>query len=158
MTYTNIECGGQFTQKLEGMFKDIDISQDFMKSFKEQRHASQIERSLHVNVLSQSWWPTYPEKEVVLPETMVKGLESFKEFYLKKQSGRKLMWRHALGHCILSADFPKVTSHSPLIQGKKELSVSLFQGVVLLLFNAGDNLTYSFIKEATNLGQINFRY
>ena len=90
------------------MFKDIDISQDFIKSFKEQRHASQIERNLHVNVLSQSWWPTYSEKEVILPELMVNALESFKEFWLKKQSGRKLMWRHSLGHCILSADFPKV--------------------------------------------------
>src|SRR5271155_4357467 len=66
-----LECGAQFTQKLEGMFKDIDVSQDFMKSFKDQRHASLIERNLHVNVLSQSWWPTYPEKEVILPESMV---------------------------------------------------------------------------------------
>jgi len=92
------------------MFKDIDVSQDFIKSFKEQRHASQVEKNLHVNVLSQSWWPTYPEKEVILPESMVNALESFKEFWLKKQSGRKLMWRHSLGHCILSADFPKVVS------------------------------------------------
>ena len=107
-----VECGAQFTQKLEGMFKDIDVSQDFIKSFKDQRHASQIERNLHVNVLSQSWWPTYTEKEVILPESMVKALESFKEFWLKKQSGRKLTWRHALGHCILSADFPKVLPHS----------------------------------------------
>jgi cullin 4 len=107
-----LECGAQFTQKLEGMFKDIDVSQDFIKSFKEQRHASQVERNLHVNVLSQSWWPTYPEKEVILPESMVNALESFKEFWLKKQSGRKLMWRHSLGHCILSADFPKVHSLS----------------------------------------------
>jgi len=102
------ECGAGFTQKLEGMFKDIDVSQDFIKSFKEQRHASQVEKNLHVNVLSQSWWPTYPEKEVILPESMVKALESFKDFWLKKQSGRKLMWRPALGHCILSADFKKV--------------------------------------------------
>ena len=69
----------------------------------------QIERTLHVNVLSQSWWPTYPEKQVILPEAMVHALESFKEFWLKKQSGRKIMWRHALGHCIVSADFPKVS-------------------------------------------------
>jgi cullin 4 len=102
------ECGAQFTQKLEGMFKDIDVSQGFIKSFKDQRHASQIERTLNVNVLSQSWWPTYPEKQVILPEGMVLALESFKEFWLKKQSGRKLIWRHALGHCIVNADFPKV--------------------------------------------------
>jgi cullin-4 len=103
------ECGAQFTAKLEGMFKDVDTSQGFMKSFRE-RPASQMERSLHVNVLSQSCWPTYPEKTVVLPESMVRALESYKEFYVKQQSGRKLMWRHALGHCILTADFPKVLS------------------------------------------------
>lgn len=103
-----VECGAQFTQKLEGMFKDIDVSQDFMKSFKDQRHASTLERNLHVNVLQQTWWPTYLEKEVILPEGMVKALESFKAFWSQKQSGRKLMWRHLLGHCIISAEFPRV--------------------------------------------------
>ena len=42
----------------------------------------------------------------------------FKEFYLSKHSGRRLMWQNSLGHCVLKADYPK---------GKKELSVSLFQ-------------------------------
>lgn len=42
----------------------------------------------------------------------------FKEFYLSKYSGRRLMWQNSLGHCVLKAEFPK---------GKKELAVSLFQ-------------------------------
>ncbi|MFS8016366.1 putative cullin [Helianthus anomalus] len=42
----------------------------------------------------------------------------FKEFYLSKYSGRRLMWQNSLGHCILKAEFAK---------GKKELDVSLFQ-------------------------------
>lgn len=92
------------------MFKDVDLSADMNKHFREQRHATLVEKNLHVNVLSQTFWPTYPEKEVILPESMVKALESFKEFYLRKQTGRNLMWRHALGHCILNADFPKVLS------------------------------------------------
>jgi hypothetical protein len=104
------------------MFTDIDVSGDFMKSFKDQRHASQIERNLHVNVLSQSWWPTYPEREVILPESMVNALEAFKEFWLKKQSGRKLMWRHSLGHCIVSAEFPKVLPYlGPTNSGEKRV-------------------------------------
>jgi hypothetical protein len=113
------------------MFKDIDVSQDFMKSFKEQRHATQIERNLHVYVLSQSWWPTYLEKQVILPESMVNALESFKEFWLKKQSGRKLMWRHSLGHCILSADFPKVLfplDHFFLMAGEKRIERQFIPG------------------------------
>src|SRR2546421_11715520 len=52
------------------MFKDIDISQDFIKSFKEQRHATALEKGLHVNVLSQSWWPTYPDKQVPPPHPL----------------------------------------------------------------------------------------
>lgn len=42
----------------------------------------------------------------------------FKEFYLSKYSGRRLMWQNSLGHCVLKAEFPK---------GRKELAVSLFQ-------------------------------
>lgn len=42
----------------------------------------------------------------------------FKEFYLSKYSGRRLMWQNSLGHCVLKAEYPK---------GKKELAVSLFQ-------------------------------
>ena len=42
----------------------------------------------------------------------------FKEFYLSKYSGRRLMWQNSLGHCVVKAEFPKA---------KKELAVSLFQ-------------------------------
>jgi hypothetical protein len=35
-------------------------------------------------------------------------LQSFKEFYLSKHTGRKLVWQHSLGHCIVKAIFPKV--------------------------------------------------
>ena len=31
------ECGSQFTSKLEGMFKDIEVSQDLMMSFRQVR-------------------------------------------------------------------------------------------------------------------------
>ena len=42
----------------------------------------------------------------------------FKDFYLSKHSGRRLVWHNSLGSCVLRAQFPK---------GLKELSVSLFQ-------------------------------
>lgn len=37
------------------------------------------------------------------------------------------------------------------LQGKKELQVSLFQALVLLLFNDGDNLSFEDIKTTTNI-------
>ena len=42
----------------------------------------------------------------------------FKDFYLSKHSGRRLVWHNSLGTCVVKAFFPK---------GTKELSVSLFQ-------------------------------
>lgn len=45
-------------------------------------------------------------------------MQVFKEFYLSKHSGRRLVWHNSLGTCILKARFDK---------GFKELSVSLFQ-------------------------------
>ncbi|KAK9454522.1 Cullin family-domain-containing protein [Dipodascopsis uninucleata] len=142
------ECGMGFTQKLEGMFKDIEISKDFMASFKDSKHSSSRREGgidLFVNALSQAFWPSYPDVRLMLPPDMAEALESFKTFYLTKQTGRNLSWRHSLGHCVVKANLPK---------GKKELSMSLFQTVVLLLFNDitdGKTLSYEEIKTGTAL-------
>ena len=46
------ECGSGFTCKLEGMFKDVELSHDVMSSFRESPQAraasSEIELSVHV--------------------------------------------------------------------------------------------------------------
>ncbi|KAG4304576.1 hypothetical protein PORY_001969 [Pneumocystis oryctolagi] len=141
------ECGSGFTQKLEGMFKDMHTSKTFMTLYKNSKFAQENSSglNLYVNILSQAFWPSYPNIPINLPEKMVNDLNLFLSFYFSKQSGKKLTWRHSLGHCVIKADFPK---------GKKELNVSLFQGVVILLFNnVPDNkaLSYSEIKKSTNL-------
>ena len=68
--------------------------------------------------------------------------EVFKEFYLRKYSGRRLVWHNSLGTCMLRAHFNK---------GQKELSVSLFQTVVLMLFNDVDSLTFAELKEMSGI-------
>lgn len=35
ITKLKAECGSQFTNKLEGMFKDVDLSRDIMASFRQ---------------------------------------------------------------------------------------------------------------------------
>ncbi|KAH7426377.1 hypothetical protein KP509_11G098900 [Ceratopteris richardii] len=80
--------------------------------------------------------------EVQLPHDLNIYQDIFKEFYLSKHSGRRLMWQNSLGQCVLKADYPK---------GKKELSVSLFQTVVLMLFNSSDRLTFQEIKDTTGI-------
>nr|XP_043619567.1 cullin-4 [Erigeron canadensis] len=139
------ECGSQFTNKLEGMFKDIELSKEINESFKQSSQArtklpSGIELSVHV--LTTGYWPTYAPMDVRLPHELNVYQDIFKEFYLSKYSGRRLMWQNSLGHCVLKAEFPK---------GKKELAVSLFQTVVLMLFNDAQNLSFQDIKDATSI-------
>ncbi|KAG8276568.1 Cullin-3 [Homalodisca vitripennis] len=55
------ECGCQFTSKLEGMFKDMTVSNTIMEEFKE--HVLTSGANLHgvdlsVRVLTTGFWPT----------------------------------------------------------------------------------------------------
>ena len=66
-----VECGAGFTSKLEGMFKDIDISKDIMVSFKQHMESKEAPGGMDmtVNVLMLSYWPSYPAMPVnLLPE------------------------------------------------------------------------------------------
>uniref|UniRef100_A0A672NVW0 Cullin-4B-like n=1 Tax=Sinocyclocheilus grahami TaxID=75366 RepID=A0A672NVW0_SINGR len=134
------ECGAAFTSKLEGMFKDMELSKDIMH-IQCQNIPGNIE--LTVNILTMGYWPTYVPMEVHLPPEMVRLQEIFKTFYLGKHSGRKLQWQSTLGHCVLKAEFK---------EGKKELQVSLFQTLVLLMFNEGEEFSLEDIKLATGIG------
>uniref|UniRef100_A0A667ZAS0 Cullin-4A n=1 Tax=Myripristis murdjan TaxID=586833 RepID=A0A667ZAS0_9TELE len=138
------ECGAAFTSKLEGMFKDMELSKDIMIQFKQytqnQSEPSNIE--LTVNILTMGYWPSYTPMEVHLPAEMVKLQEVFKLFYLGKHSGRKLQWQPTLGHAVLKTEFK---------EGKKELQVSLFQTLVLLMFNEGEEFSVEEIRTATGI-------
>lgn len=141
------ECGGGFTSKLEGMFKDMELSKDINIAFKQyssnlQNELTASNLDLTVSILTMGYWPTYPVMEVTLPLEMVQYQDVFNKFYLGKHSGRKLQWQPTLGHCVLKAWFH---------QGNKELQVSLFQALVLILFNDADDLSLEDIKAATNI-------
>lgn len=139
------ECGGGFTSKLEGMFKDMELSKDINVAFKQ--HLGNVSQNLipldmTVNILTMGYWPNYPLLNVTMPEEMVRFLEVFNKFYLSKHSGRKLTWQPTLGHCVLRAKFKT---------GQKELVVSLFQSLVLLLFNSTDEFSFECIKADTSI-------
>ncbi|XP_066475020.1 cullin-4A [Tiliqua scincoides] len=138
------ECGAAFTSKLEGMFKDMELSKDIMVQFKQymQNQSDPGSIDLTVNILTMGYWPTYTPMDVLLPSEMVKLQEIFKTFYLGKHSGRKLQWQTSLGHAVLKAEFK---------EGKKEFQVSLFQTLVLLMFNEGDEFGFEEIKMATGI-------
>uniref|UniRef100_A0A8C5LS28 Cullin family profile domain-containing protein n=1 Tax=Leptobrachium leishanense TaxID=445787 RepID=A0A8C5LS28_9ANUR len=86
------ECGAAFTSKLEGMFKDMELSKDVMIQFKQymQNYNDPGCIDLTVNILTMGYWPTYTPMDVHLPSEMIKLQEIFKTFYLGKHSGRRL--------------------------------------------------------------------
>jgi cullin 4 len=69
-------------------------------------------------------------------------LDRFTEYYAAKYQGRRIVWQHSLGTCVVKARF------NP---GPKELSVSLFQTLVLLCFNAAEAVPFAEIKARTCL-------
>lgn len=140
------ECGFSFTHNLEQMFKDQELARDEMIAYKQSfSNTSKSTLDLQVNVLSSAAWPTYPDVDVKLPDEVANHIEKFDLHYKHKHSGRKLTWKHALAHSVVKSQFNK---------GTRELVVSGFQAIVLVLFNnleSDGNLSYSDIARATGL-------
>jgi cullin-4 len=114
------------------MFRDVELSREEMVSYKN---------------ISEERNPTVP---VIIPLQIQQAIDKFEAHYKAKHSGRKLEFKHALAHCQLKAKFPK---------GSKELVVSSFQAIVLLLFNGlkqDEHIDYNYMKEATGLRMLPF--
>ncbi|GBE88007.1 Cullin-domain-containing protein [Sparassis latifolia] len=142
-----IECGYQFTQKLEGMFHDMKISADTMQAY--QDHLSRTtapDIDISVTVMTSTFWPmSYSGVSCVFPDQLIRSTKSFEQFYLSRHSGRRLTFQPSLGNADVRVSFNTK---------KHDLNVSTFALVILLLFeNLGDGefLTYEEIKTATSI-------
>ncbi|OAA38533.1 ubiquitin ligase subunit CulD [Metarhizium rileyi] len=148
LTKLRSECGSNFTHNLEQMFKDQELAKDEMDSYRQWDHTNQQRKApvdLSVMILSASAWPTYRDTRLNLPDEVATQIERFDKHYKSKHTGRVLTWKHSLAHCSIKASFPK---------GTKELLVSAFQAVVLMMFNkepTGGFFTYEQIAAATGL-------
>ncbi|XP_026468233.1 cullin-3-A [Ctenocephalides felis] len=175
------ECGCQFTSKLEGMFKDMTVSNTIMEEFK--NHVGTTGSSLHgldlsVRILTTGFWPT----QVATPNCNIplaprNAFETFRRFYLGKHSGRQLTLQPQMGTADLNAVFygrnyqPRDENGTPQAasadtpcsssgasvgsnsgQIKKHIiQVSTYQMCVLMLFNNRDRLTYEEILNETDI-------
>lgn len=61
------ECGYEFTKNLDNMFNDMEISDDLHNVFK--RNLQDI--PIHVRVIAQATWPSYPNTDMHLPEKVI---------------------------------------------------------------------------------------
>jgi cullin-4 len=147
------ECGAGFTSKMEGMFKDVDGSTELAGQFDALRNETpasvRIPFDLTVHVLTSSYWPATTAAQVLLPPHLQAGLQQYEQFYQKRFNGARLLqWQHKEGYCTVRATFPA---------GKKELDVSFFQTLVLLMFNDRDTAPFLEIKAATGIEDTELR-
>lgn len=70
-------------------------------------------------------------------------LTAYADYYKSRHSGHTIDWDHALGTATLKGRFDA---------GSKELSVSLYQAITLLLFNDAVEISFKDIKENTRMG------
>lgn len=164
------EIGSHFTQRFEGMFKDMDTSRDLTTGYRDYiRDLGDMDRKnidLGINVLTSNHWPS----EGMMQKSQdgrfiecnwpaeIQGLQSsFFKYYLTERNGRVLTWVGNLGTADIKCLFPKVPGKEsgPLSKDRRyELTVSTHGMVVLLLFNdlpEGQSLSYEEIQAQTNI-------
>ncbi|KAJ1973475.1 hypothetical protein H4R33_006955, partial [Dimargaris cristalligena] len=178
ITKLKVECGYQFTSKLEGMFNDMRISaesNDEFQTYHQHTILDAVDFKLNVQVLTASYWPmpatsatafttstnstnaptssSAPVTSTIqLPLELLSGLEAYNRFYLNKHNGRRLTWQLNAGHADIRCCF-----------GTKKyiLNVSTFQMLILLCFNEETDestwLTFNDLVQRTSVPEYELR-
>lgn len=145
-------CGFEYTNKLQRMFQDIQISKDLnttyndwqAKAFDDDDIKKAVDSSYHV--LGTGFWPLIPPAtQFMPPQEIVKTYQRFQTFYFDKHSGRKLTWLWNLCKGEMRANYIK-SAKIPYT-----FMVSTYQMAILLLFNDADVVTYEDAYKATAL-------
>lgn len=144
-----MEMGASFTNKLEGMFRDMKVSGEQISEFKNLRQSGTINLSvdINVNVLTTTFWPSSVVSANVkckFPPEVEKARIAFEDFYLKKHSGRVISWNPNMGTAEVRATYKRT----------HDINMPTIAMTILLLFNdvpPGASLTYGEIQSATNI-------
>ncbi|KAI1177499.1 Cullin [Nemania sp. FL0916] len=168
------ELGNNFTQKFEGMFRDMNTSRETTEQYRShvrglgEKDEKTID--LSISVLAGNNWP----KEIMgratglladtrsgatYPPEIQQLQKSFFEFYSKNRNGRVLTWVGSAGSADIKCVFPRISGKAtgPLSKDRRyEINVSTYGMIVLMLFNTvdeGEYLSFEEIQAATNIAQ-----
>lgn len=145
------EMGEEFTTG-DVMMKDLALSETLAKNYQsalakapeaaEYRDAG----NFTANVLTEAAWPQYPLLKdgwaFKLTPELQSSVDAFNKWYATQHSNRQLSWRWQLATVVMTARFPS---------GKYEVTVSLFQAVVLRQFDDEDSLTFADLQQRTGI-------
>ncbi|EGX48324.1 hypothetical protein AOL_s00080g294 [Orbilia oligospora ATCC 24927] len=148
-----VEVGFSFTSKMEGMFKDMNVSQDLTTEYKKHLANLHLDNDptidLDIKVLTSTFWPWSSMSgetthTCIYPPELEKIRSSFQQFYLRRHNGRQLTWQPQMGTADIRATFKS---------RKYEINVATYAMVVLLQFNDPkvESLSYDEIKTLTSI-------
>ncbi|OTA69546.1 Cullin-domain-containing protein [Hypoxylon sp. EC38] len=142
-------CGFEYTNKLQRMFQDMQISKDLNTGFREHVKKLELEQpplDSTYSILGTSFWPLTPPNTTFNPPAEVqKDIDRFTLFYKEKHEGRKLTWLWQLCKGELKTGYCK-SSKTPFT-----FQVSAYQMAILLMFNTKDAHSYDDIASVTQL-------
>ncbi|KAF1850628.1 Cullin-domain-containing protein [Cucurbitaria berberidis CBS 394.84] len=149
-------CGFEYTNKLQRMFQDMQISKDLNTAYKEWQSNNLDEADLKTNVdasyhiLGTGFWPLNPPTTPFTPpQLIVQTYDRFARFYNHKHQGRKLTWLWQLCKGEVKANYCKVAQ----LKTSPTFQVSTYQMAIMLLFNDSDTVSYDEMAEATKLNK-----
>lgn len=142
-------CGFEYTNKLQRMFQDMQISKDLNTNFRTQEADKESGGSTldsQYSILGTGFWPLQPPTTKFNPPAEIANdFEKFTRFYKENHEGRKLTWLWNLCKGEVRAHYCKGAKTPYTFQ------VSLYQMAILLLFNERDTYSYDDIAATTQL-------
>lgn len=154
------EIGSSFTAGLEGMFKNIKISQELSDEFnnvfvkdtgagetiRAANHGRKLE--LDVSVLTMNVWPMPVNKnmkDVQYPDELETAKEAYESFYDIKHKGRNLTWAPTFGTVDIRMHYPSKSY---------EVNMATLAAIIILkCFNDDEKPKWTFeeIQTATQI-------
>jgi len=137
-----MQCGTQFTSRLEGMMSDLAIGNEQRSAFQQRMTTVDSRLDFSVQVLTAGFWPTYKSPEVAVTDEMTRVMGVFKEWHDQRHQKRKLNWIFGQGNAIVAAAY-----------GRKsyDFQVSTLQAVALNALNGGVTMTFEDLARSLNL-------
>jgi cullin 1 len=139
-----VQCGTQFTSKMEGMLTDLAIGGDQRTEFEQSARQAELKIDFGVLVLTTGFWPTSKSVDVTLTDEMTKCMKHFEVWHDQKHQKRKLQWVFKQGNATVHATF-----------GKKsyDLQVSTLQAIALDALNGGQTVSFTDLAQRLNLDE-----
>ena len=134
-----LECGSQYTSKIEGMCNDLEIGKNCYPEVN-----NELSKSVYysTNILTLGFWKNNINISLNLPNELIKYKDLYNKHYGKENKMRKLSWAYSLSNNDMIM----------FIKTKKYyFSINTLQASLLMLYNDCDSINFNDIMYKLNL-------